>query len=495
MTMTAQHLIALLPMISITAASVIVMLAAAFVSGHRLINGLSLVGLAVAFLSLFWAMDVTPIQVTPLVLIDRFALFFSGLILLSGAVIVLLSLNYLQTPEGSEMRTAEYYVLLLVAVLGAMVLVSASHFGAFFIGLELLGVSLYILVAYLAPSLRGRVESLEAGVKYLILSGVASALLLFGIALLYAEFGTLSFDGLGQAWQSEQALEGLFVAAGLGLILAGVSFKLSLVPFHMWTPDVYEGSPATSAAFVASISKGAIFAFLLRFFITTGAFEHQLIILALVFVAIASMLGGNLLALMQSNVKRILAYSSIAHMGYLLVAFLAGSTGQVNAIAVGEAVSFYLVAYFVTTLGAFGVICVLSGSDATRDLDQLEDYRGLFWRSPWLAGIMTAMLLSLAGIPLTVGFIGKFYIFAVATEGLLWLLLAVLILGSALGLYYYLRWVVVMFMQSEELAAQGNIKRIDLGQAVALAGVTLALIWLGVYPSPLIDFIQYAGLR
>lgn len=497
--MNLQDLIALLPIIVITATSVIVMLVSAFNSNHALLNRLSLLGIAIAFATLFSAVDVAPIQVTPLVIIDRFALFFSGLMLLAGAVIVLLSYDYLQTSQANPIRAAEYYVLLLAALLGALVLVSASHFGAFFIGLELLGVSLYILVAYLAPARQGRAASLEAGVKYLILSGVASALLLFGIALLYAEFGTLSFAELGQAWQSPAALGGLYAAAGLGLMVAGVAFKLSLVPFHMWTPDVYEGSPAPSTAFVASISKGAIFAFLLRFFTTTGAFEHQLIALALSLIAIVSMLGGNLLALMQDNVKRILAYSSIAHIGYLLVAFLAGSNGGVSSAIVGEAVSFYLVAYLVTTLGAFGVISALSNIDEQRDLDRLEDYRGLFRRSPWLAGVMTAMLLSLAGIPLTVGFIGKFYIFAVATEGLLWLLLAALIVGSAIGLYYYLRWVVVMFAQAEETvtATELNHNRngIALSEAFVLTGLVLALVWLGVYPEPLIDFIQYAVVQ
>lgn len=489
--MTADQLIALLPMIVITVSSVLVMMVSAFLPGHRLLNALSLLGIIATFLALFPALDTVPIQVTPLVLIDRFALFYSGLVLLAGAVVVALSLDYFEAEGETPVRAAEYYILLLVAMLGAIVLVSASHFGALFIGLELLGVSLYVLVAYLAPSKQGRVTSLEAGVKYLILSGVASALLLFGIALLYAEFGTLEFAELGQRWQSPQALNGLFAAAGVGLMISGVAFKLSLVPFHMWTPDVYEGAPAPATAFVATISKGAIFALMLRFFVSTGAFENGMICLALALVAIASMLGGNLLALMQNNVKRILAYSSIAHIGYLMVAFLAGGGGRVEAAVVGEAVGFYLVAYFVTTLGAFGVVSVLSNMHDARDVDQLDEYRGLFWRSPWLATLLTAMLLSLAGIPLTVGFIGKFYIFAVGTEGLLWWLLAALILGSAIGLYYYLRWIVVIFMQpdTESDAGQTTIA-VSVNASLALAVLALALIWLGVYPSPLIDLIR-----
>ena len=256
----------------------------------------------------------------------------------------------------SRFLAGEYYILLTVAILGGLVMVSSNHFASFFIGLELLGVSLYVLVAYLGHAHRGRQTSLEAGIKYLILSGVASALLLFGIALIYAQFGTLEFPELGIAWSRVEVLNDPFVAIGLALILAGISFKLSLVPFHMWTPDVYEGSPAPSTAFVATVSKGAIFAVLLRFFVVTGVFQHEVIFYALAGIAILSMLGGNLLALLQSNVKRILAYSSIAHIGYLMVAFLAGHSNGVSNDAVAESVSFYLVAYFVSTLGALGVV-------------------------------------------------------------------------------------------------------------------------------------------
>lgn len=490
--MTAEQLIALLPMIAITVTAVTVMMVSAFTTNHRLLNGLSLLGLAVALLTLLLAVKVAPLQVTPLISIDRFALFYSGLVLAAGAVVILLSYDYFRANQSRVIRVAEYYVLLLSALLGGIVLVSSSHFASFFIGLELLGVSLYVLVSYLAPSKQGRITSLEAGVKYLILSGVASALLLFGIALLYAEFGTLSFSRLGQHWQSLDALNGLFAAAGIGLVLSGVAFKLSLVPFHMWTPDVYEGAPTPTTAFVATVSKGAIFAFLLRFFVTTGAFENQMICFALALVAMASMLGGNLLALLQTNVKRILAYSSIAHIGYLMVAFLAASTGKVTVSVVSEAVSFYLVAYFVTTLGAFAVISVLSNDCGVRDVDQLKDYRGLFWRSPWLAGILSAMLLSLAGIPLTAGFIGKFYLFTVGVEGLLWWLLAALILGSAIGLYYYLRWIVQIFMQPESRPEdfEPGETALSVPSYFVLVVLVISLFWLGIYPPTLIDLLK-----
>lgn len=500
--MSNVELMALLPIIVIAASAVAVMLLAAFKLRHFLLNGLTLLGLLFTLVALLWANEQAPIQVTPLLIIDQFALFYSALMVLSGMVVTLLSGRYLsnvgstvEQPVEQAHLTAEYYILILTAVLGAMVLVSSRHFAAFFIGLELLGVSLYVLVAYLAPFGVARATSLEAGVKYLILSGVASALLLFGIALLYAEFGTLEFSLLGEMWSHPGVMDNVIVATGLALLLSGASFKLSLIPFHMWTPDVYEGAPVPISAFVATVSKGAIFAFVLRLFAETNAFEHPAVCGALTVIAILSMVGGNLLALMQRNVKRLLGYSSIAHIGYLLVVLLAGSNAQTSTALISEAIGFYLVAYFVMTLGAFGVVTVLSKAESARDADQFENYKGLFWRAPGLTLIFSAMLLSLAGIPLTVGFIGKFYIVVLGVQAYMWLLLAALVLGSVIGLYYYLRLVVVMFMHDDKTSKTGSLPvNVAPGDQLVLMGLVALLIWLGVYPDPLIGLIQSAGL-
>lgn len=491
--MTEQQVLALLPLMLIAATSVLVMLVAAWVRHPLLLNLLAVAGTLLTLASLVPVAQIVPQGVTPLVTVDQFALFYMALLLLAGLVVLLLARDYFATVELGAVAAAEYYVLLLVALLGALVMVCANHFAAFFIGLELLGVSVYVLVAYLCAHPGGRTLSLEAGVKYLILSGVASALLLFGMALLYAEFGVLTFDALGQRWQHLNELQNLFAAAGLGMVLAGVAFKLSLVPFHMWTPDVYEGAPAPTAAFIATVSKGAVIAFLVRFFIATGAYENSMILLALALFAIASMLGGNLLALLQQNVKRLLAYSSIAHIGYLLVAFLAAGWGEANAATSAEAVAFYLVAYFVSTLGAFAVISLLSQADALRDLDSLTDYRGLFWRAPWLAAVLTGMLLSLAGIPLTVGFVGKFYLFTAGVSATLWWLLAALVVGSAIGLYYYLRWIQMIFSDPQS-ANEPEFAAPRLGGQIVLALLAFLLLYLGVYPEPMMRLILQMGL-
>lgn len=498
--MSKIELIALLPIIVIAGSAVAVMLLAALKPKPAVLNGTTVLGLLLTLAALLLADEGAPVQVTPLLIVDRFALFYSGLMVVVGLIVTLLSGRYLITagkvvkqPEGQAHLTTEYYILLLTAVLGAMVLVASRHFASLFLGLELLGVSLYVLVAYLAPFGTARASSLEAGMKYLILSGVASALLLFGIALLYAEFGTLEFAQLGRLWLQTDTYNTAIVTVGLALLLSGACFKLSLIPFHMWTPDVYEGAPATVTALVATISKGAIFAFLLRLFAETHAFSNSSVIMVLTIIAIASMVGGNLLALLQANVKRMLAYSSIAHVGYLLVVLLAGASAQTGIDLIREGVGFYLVAYFVMTLGAFGVVAVLSCAGEGRDRDQLEQYRGLFWRAPGLAIILTAMLLSLAGIPLTVGFIGKFYIVAVGVQAMMWALLSALVLGSVIGLYYYLRLIVIMFTTSEQMSGELDVLHVAPGDRLILILLVVLLVWLGVYPDPVIVMIQSAG--
>ena len=338
-----------------------------------------------------------PRQVTPLFVIDGYALFYMGLIFAASIAVLLLSYGYLAArSEPPE----EFYLLVLLATLGAIALVASDHFASFFLGLEMLSISLLGLIAY--P--RNHERPIEAGIKYLILAGVSSALLLFGMALVYARLGTLEFARIAALLSTTGGTSpDLYWLTGLALIFTGIGFKLSVVPFHMWAPDVYKGAPAPVAAFVAVVSKGAMFALLLRYFTTAHAYGFGPVPMMIQIVAIASILVGNLLALLQNNVKRILAYSSIAHLGYLLVALLAGGALQV------EAVTYYLVAYVVMTLGAFGIITVLSASSAAAEVEELDDYRGLIWLRPWLGGIFAVMLLSLAGIPLTMGFIGKFY--------------------------------------------------------------------------------------
>ncbi len=471
--MNANDLLTLLPLIVLAATIVLLLLVAAFHRNHSAVAFLAVLGLGLGFATLF-VPSASP-QVTPLLIIDGYARFFMGLMFAASIVVTLLAYGYL---GQHSINPEEFYILLMLATLGAAVLAASSHFASLFLGLEILSISLYALIAYLRTSER----SVEAGVKYLVLAGVSSAFLLFGMALVYAETGTMELSRLAVVAANAGAATNYLLLPGLAMMIVGIGFKLAVVPFHLWTPDVYQGSPAPATAFVATVSKGAVFALLLRYFTRIDIHAYQSLVLVFALIAIASMLVGNLLALLQNNVKRILAYSSIAHLGYLLVAFLA--SGQLAATAA----AFYFISYFVTTLGAFGVITVLSSDE--RDADDIEDYRGLYRRHPWLAGILTAMLLSLAGIPLTAGFVGKFLLVAAGVSTAMWALVVVLVIASAIGLFYYLRIIVALYASPEPEGAPLVSPSLSVIGSLVLAALTLLLIWLGIYPAPLIQLIQ-----
>ncbi len=468
--MSITDLTALSPFMIIMITSVVLMIVIAFNRNHTLTVTLTLAGLAVAAGSLTRVACMPHRQVTPLFLIDSYALFFMGLIFLSAFAVAALSHSYLDLHAGHR---EEFYLLLLVATLGCSVLTAAAHFATFFLGVELLSVSLYALAAYQRHSDR----SMEAGVKYLILAAVSSAFILFGMALVYAETGSMKFDEIARA---TAALYGLPFLAGMAMIIVGLGFKLAVVPFHLWTPDVYEGAPAPVTAFIATASKGAVFALVLRYFTKIDIHGNPSLLIVVTVIAVASMFAGNLLALLQTNVKRILAYSSISHLGYLLVTVLASGPVALSAAA------FYLVAYFITTLGAFGVVAVLSTGD--RDADQMSDYGGLAWKRPWLAAVLTAMLLSLAGIPLTAGFVGKFYVIAAGVGSSLWIVVSALVINSVIGLFYYLRIIVALFTRPRE-EAPAHMRTSLLGGAV-LTVLAVLLVFLGVYPGRMIELIK-----
>jgi NADH-quinone oxidoreductase subunit N len=469
--MRSSDILALLPFIVLAATPVVAMLAVSAYRSHYLTAAVSVAGLTSSFLALPISILTLPRQVTPLIIIDGYTLFFAGLIILSTLAVVLLSYRYLESYDGPR---DEYYILLLFAALGATIVAASTHFASFFLGLEILGVSLYAIIAYLKTSTLG----VEAGIKYLILAAASDAFLLFGMALIYAESGTLEFARMTPALLGKGHIIAL---GGFAMLLVGIGFKLSLAPFHMWTPDVYQGAPAPVTAFLATVSKGAVFALLLRYFTEIKLDQYGSLMLLFSIIAVASMFVGNLLALLQDNVKRILAYASIAHFGYLLVAFL-----TTPGIA-GQAVGYYLVAYFIATIGAFGVIGfrVAHGTEA----EWIEDYRGLMWREPLLAAVLTVMLLSLAGIPLTAGFLGKFYVMAAGVKSSLWTLIIALIVTSVIGLYYYLRIIAAMCRRPEEGAQLVSFSP-GYGSGFLLAILTFLVFLLGLYPGYFMQIVQ-----
>jgi NADH-quinone oxidoreductase subunit N len=476
--MNALDPIPILPLLVLAASAAGTLVLMTFRRGHGSVLAATLAGLVAALASVPRAASAPDPQVTPLLCMDGLALIVVAALIAAAAVVALLARDYLdKRPEHPE----EFYVLLQIATLGSTVLASSTHFATLFLGLETLSVSLYGLIAY---SRSARLCA-EAGIKYVVLAGASSAFLLFGMALLYAETGALELSAVAAGVRAAPASDPL-VVAGLALLLVGVGFKLALVPFHLWTPDVYQGAPVPVTAFVATVSKGGMVAAVVRFFGELDLPRDSAVFTVLAAVAVASMLAGNLLALTQTNVKRILAYSSIAHFGYLLVAVLADGT-----LAVTAAV-FYLIAYFATTLAAFGVVTVLSGPD--READQVSDFRGLYWRRPGLAAVLTVSMLSLAGIPLTAGFLGKFYVLSAGVASSLFPLVLVLAAGSAIGLYYYLRIVISM---ADAEAGPVAEPRVPLGAGALLFALLVVVVWLGVQPGPVQGVVEaaVAGLR
>lgn len=474
--MTQTDFLSVVPLFILTSSAILIMFSISVKRNHKLIYAITAASLAGDFIYLVLYNAKVKWVIQPLFIFDGFGVFNMGLILLTAVAVTMISYAYF---EQREERKEEYYILLILATLGACTLVISKHFVSLFLGLEILSVSLYSMIAYL----RKRERSDEAGIKYLIMAAFSSAFLLFGMALVYATTGSMDFETIAKYISNAEEMS-LVMMTGFGLMVVGVGFKLSVVPFHMWAADVYEGAPAPVTAFIATVSKGGMIALLVRFFSQTDVFRFESIVLIFTVIAIASMFIGNFLALRQKNVKRILAYSSIAHIGYLLVAFLAGRELGV------EAVSFYLVAYFITTVGAFGIVAMLSDRD--RDAELIDDYTGLLWRRPWTASALAAMLLSLAGIPLTAGFVGKFYIVAAGVSTNLWLLVAMLVLNSALGLYYYIKIIAVMFERTDEYPLPAGMLR---PSSYIVSGVTLTvlvglLLWVGIYPQWIMTVIK-----
>jgi NADH-quinone oxidoreductase subunit N len=474
--MTTTDFLCLTPFLILAGAPLIMMLTIAISRHYGVICGFSVVAFLAALFSVFFMKPAVPHSISPLFLFDPFSLFFLGMIIVAGLLIAILSYGYLKQQLGQK---EEYFIILFVATFGAALLAVANHFVSFFLGIETLSVSLYVLIAYKRQS----DYSIEAGVKYLILASVSSAFLLFGMALIYASTGTMDFNSIAIIINTLHQFTPIMIA-GFAMILVGIGFKLALFPFHMWTPDVYQGAPAPISGFIATASKGAVMALLLRIFYSFNAFQYPAFVVIISIIAVFSMFVGNLLALKQQNVKRILGYSSIANLGYLLVTVLTGGNNGI------QAAIFYLIAYFITTIGAFGVVSILSvcGDDA----DKIENYKGLFWKRPWIAIVFTMVMLSLAGIPLTAGFMAKFYIVFAGMKSGLWLLVISLVINSVISLYYYLRVVTTMFSP----ANREVIPAIEFGGNFVLAVIAFGIIWLGTVPGWLLNIIsQFSGFR
>lgn len=493
--MNTENLIVLLPLLIVGLTIIVSMLSIAWQRHHQRNAWLATGGLFLALVSLFAATGGDWGQTgdqTALFSRDGFSVFYMVLVLVGALATSVFARGWLENyPDNKE----EFYLLLLVSTLGALVLAASSHLLTMFIGVELLSLPVFAMLGYAYR----RARSLEASIKYMVLSAVASSFLMFGIAILYAANGSLNFVDIGSDLTGK-ALGMPIQLTGLGLLLVGFGFKLSLFPFHMWTPDVYEGAPAPTAGFLATVGKIGAFCVLTRFLMTAPLTSNSpAAALVLAVFAFFSIMAGNLLALRQQNVKRLLGYSSIAHMGYLLITVVMAQFVSLKSGVVGtdlfasEAVGVYLAGYLLSSLIAFGLVSVMSSPYGVRDQDDLSDYRGLFWRNPVLGFCMIVAVLSLAGIPLTLGFIGKFYVISVGvSEGFGWLVGAVVV-GSAIGLYYYMRVAAVVLQRGDDgiVVRAGCCCTMPLACALVMAATILVLL-LGIYPSLLISWAALA---
>lgn len=436
----------------------------------------ALAGVLVAAIANGWLYGAVEQDASSVVALDRFRLFANWIFLAGAGLTILISFTYV---ARQRLQVGEFFGLLLLATAGMMFMAGTRDLIVIFLGIEVMSIAAYALTAF---NRRDR-RSAEAGLKYFLLGAFATAFLLYGIALAYGATGSTNLVEIGAAVRAGTATPGL-VLFSVALLAIGFGFKVSAVPFHMWTPDVYEGAPSPVTAFMATAVKAAAFVAFLRVFLTgfDGVYEHWYPILW--WLAAATMVVANLIALVQSNVKRILAYSSIAHAGYLLVAIVAanpaGSAGML----------FYLLVYTVMSLGAFAILIPVAGHG--EDRLQIEDYAGLGGRTPFLGVLLTLFLLSLAGFPGTAGFIGKLHLLLGAVDSGLWTLSVILVLSTVASYWYYLRLAWFVWMKEPTAAEVGEREEIHvpLAMRAALVAAAAVVLYLGIFPGGLLELAR-----
>ena len=462
------QLLRLLPETILTVSGTAIMVADPFVRQKRKLGYLAVVGLLAALVGAVVQTGYLGPAFSNQISNDWFAIFFRVLFILIGILVVFMSFQYL---ERDAIHHGEYYALVLLSIVGQCLMAASVELVMIFLGLEISSIATYILAGFR----RGEPKSSEAALKYFLLGSFATAFLLYGIALIFGATGTTYLAEIRTTLTNEGA--GPLAAIAAALMFVGFGFKVASAPFHVWTPDVYEGSPTPVTAFMSAGPKAAAFAVFLRVFLT--ALEPAEGWFWLLWIsAVLSMFVGNLAALVQTNIKRMLAYSSIAHAGYMLVAFAARSELGVAAVL------FYLAAYCAMNVGAFVVVSHF-GSERER-YTTIEDYTGLGHRHPALAAVLTIFMLSLIGIPLTGGFFGKFYIFSAALNADLVGLTVLGVLNSAIAAYYYLRVVVVMYMH--EPVTEAPVERVPGSISFVLGLTAVATFYLGIFPGWVLQF-------
>ena len=470
--------IRILPELILSIFGILVMMLDPLVDEEKSQRTLGVVGFigTLAGLVSTWVMAQSPgMAFSHTIRVDSFSIFFNFLIIAIAAVVILSSFEYMAV---QKIRAGEYYALILFGAVGMSIMSSAIELVLIFIGLEISSIATYVLTGFR----RNDASSSESSLKYFLLGSFATAFFLYGVALMFGATGSTNIDEISKTLQTGPV--GMLVFVAMALMFVGLGFKVAIAPFHVWTPDVYEGAPAPVVGFMSTAPKAAAFAVLLRVVFSInapGRFWFLWVAAAL------SMTLGNIGALVQTNVKRLLAYSSIAHAGYILVAF--AMTSQENYALGAAAAMFYTAAYAAMNVGAFAVVSHFA--NAGEKYVNLEDYEGLGRSSPALAAALTIFLLSLIGIPITGGFFAKFYVFSAALRAnLIWLTI-IGVLNSAVGAYYYLRIIVVMYMR--EARKEVPVSPVSWGLGVALAVSMVATLYLGILPNQVLRIAQHSG--
>lgn len=462
-----------LPEILLTVFGIVIMLleAVSTADSRRHIGAISLVGIAAAFAANFWAYTQHGAAFQDMIVNDGYGTFFRGLVLVVGFLCILTSFSYLER-EGAQ--GGEYYALILFSLVGQCILATSSDLIMVFIGLEISSIATYILAGYLRDDRRNN----ESALKYFLLGSFATAFLLYGIAWIYGSVGSTNLDEIRRALDRTQHIS-VIVGLATALLFVGFGFKVSIAPFQVWAPDVYQGAAAPVSAFLSAGPKAAAFAVFFRVFMTSfHPMSHRWIPLAWG-CALLTMIIGNFGALLQPNVKRMLGYSSIAHAGYVLIALTAAS--QIGLAAA----MFYLASYALMNIGAFAVISHVAARN--EQFVKIDDLAGLGRREPTIAALLSIFVFSLIGVPLTSGFFGKFYIFQAALDSHLVWLTVIGLLNSAIAAYYYLKIIVAVYMR-EPATAVAKLPPVSPGLRIALWASALGVLILGIFPSTLLSF-------
>jgi len=477
--MNLSQILTVLPLIILSAFGMAILLISAFSKGsgkESTIGYIALTCMGFVFLSLFLFVGKGKLAFGNMIAVDAFTLFFYLIFVVIGVLTILASISYVRIVG---IQSGEYYALILFAMVGMMLMASSTNLVMLFLSLEMMSIPIYILAGFMKKNVR----STESSLKYFLLGAFSSGFFLYGLALIYASTGTTSYQAIAAFISGSLRLDlSTLMWIGIAFIIVGLGFKIAAFPFQNWTPDVYEGAPTSVTAYMATGVKAAAFAALVRIFFTAfPAFQHDWTSIMWL-IAILTMTVGNFTALVQKSVKRMLAYSSIAHAGYLLVAFVAGNASGRSAIL------FYLLAYAFMNIGAFSVLMVMTKKDNFHE--DLDSFAGLGFKFPLTAVAMSIFMFSMAGIPPTAGFIGKFYIFSAAVKSHDYWLAVIGVLNSAVSVYYYLRVVVYMYFKEPE----GEIPacRFTVPAVLSIVLAVWGVLQLGILPGNILSLAQHS---